>query len=39
MKPREQGGVVDARLNVYGVRNLKIAGNFPTIFWTDLFSI
>ena len=31
MKPREQGGVVDARLNVYGVQNLKIAGNFPTI--------
>ena len=26
MKPREQGGVVDARLNVYGVQNLKIAG-------------
>ena len=31
MKPREQGGVVDARLNVYGVQNLKIAGNYPTI--------
>ena len=26
MKPRERGGVVDARLNVYGVQNLKIAG-------------
>lgn len=26
MKPREMGGVVDARLNVYGVENLKIAG-------------
>ncbi|KAJ8519059.1 hypothetical protein ONZ45_g3964 [Pleurotus djamor] len=25
MKPREQGGVVDARLNVYGVHNLKVA--------------
>jgi len=25
MKPREQGGVVDARLNVYGVQNLKVA--------------
>ncbi|KAJ7158530.1 GMC oxidoreductase-domain-containing protein [Mycena filopes] len=24
MKPRNQGGVVDARLNVYGVRNLKV---------------
>ena len=23
MKPREQGGVVDARLNVYGTQNLK----------------
>ena len=28
MKPRERGGVVDARLNVYGVQNLKIAGNY-----------
>ena len=26
MKPREQGGVVDERLNVYGVQNLKVAG-------------
>ncbi|KAF9036278.1 alcohol oxidase-like protein [Panaeolus papilionaceus] len=25
MKPREKGGVVDERLNVYGVRGLKIA--------------
>ncbi|KAN0140561.1 GMC oxidoreductase domain containing protein, partial [Lactarius tabidus] len=25
MKPREQGGVVDAKLNVYGVRGLKVA--------------
>ncbi|PPQ64204.1 hypothetical protein CVT24_008622 [Panaeolus cyanescens] len=25
MKPREKGGVVDENLNVYGVRNLKIA--------------
>ncbi|KAJ6541035.1 hypothetical protein DFH09DRAFT_1089596 [Mycena vulgaris] len=25
MKPREQSGVVDARLNVYGVKNLKVA--------------
>lgn len=25
MKPREQGGVVDPRLNVYGVQNLKVA--------------
>jgi len=28
MKPREHGGVVDERLNVYGVQNLKIAGNY-----------
>ena len=25
MKPREKGGVVDSRLNVYGVSGLKIA--------------
>ncbi|ESK87098.1 alcohol oxidase [Moniliophthora roreri MCA 2997] len=25
MKPRNQGGVVDSRLNVYGVTNLKVA--------------
>jgi alcohol oxidase len=25
MKPREEGGVVDARLNVYGVQGLKVA--------------
>lgn len=25
MKPREEGGVVDSRLNVYGVENLKVA--------------
>ncbi|KAF7319680.1 Alcohol oxidase [Mycena kentingensis (nom. inval.)] len=25
MKPRENGGVVDSKLNVYGVRNLKVA--------------
>ena len=25
MKPREQGGVVDAKLNVYGLRGLKVA--------------
>jgi hypothetical protein len=28
MKAREQGGVVDERLNVYGVQNLKVAGNY-----------
>lgn len=26
MKPREEGGVVDPRLNVYGMQNLKVAG-------------
>ena len=33
MKPREQGGVVDDRLNVYGVQGLKIAGKYhpPTL--------
>ncbi|KAJ6590478.1 GMC oxidoreductase-domain-containing protein [Mycena vulgaris] len=25
MKPLEQGGVVDSRLNVYGIKNLKVA--------------
>ena len=25
MKPRERGGVVDSRLNVFGVRRLKVA--------------
>jgi alcohol oxidase len=29
MKPREEGGVVDARLNVYGTQNLKVAGMPP----------
>jgi alcohol oxidase len=24
MKPREQGGVVDSSLNVYGTQNLKV---------------
>jgi len=28
MKPRAEGGVVDKYLNVYGTRNLKIAGEF-----------
>ena len=26
MKPRDKGGVVDPRLNVYGVIGLKVAG-------------
>ncbi len=25
MKPRDHNGVVDARLNVYGIQNLKVA--------------
>lgn len=29
MKPREKGGVVDPKLNVYGVENLKVAGRSP----------
>lgn len=26
MKPRAEKGVVDAKLNVYGVKGLKVAG-------------
>lgn len=26
MKPREQAGVVDSSLSVYGIQNLKVAG-------------
>lgn len=26
MKPRGKGGVVDERLNVYGLKGLKVAG-------------
>jgi hypothetical protein len=36
MKPREKGGVVDQRLNVYGVQNLKVAGmvvSFLTLYF------
>ena len=29
MKRRSERGVVDSRLNVYGVEGLKIAGAFP----------
>lgn len=31
MKTREKGGVVDSRLNVYGVDGLKVAGGFSCI--------
>ena len=27
MKRRDQGGVVDERLNVYGIKGLKVAGS------------
>ena len=37
MKPREQDGVVDDRLNVYGVQNLKIAGNYYPTFCKYIF--
>lgn len=32
MRPREQGGVVDARLNVYGIQSLKVVGTFSLSF-------
>lgn len=31
MKPREQGGVVDSALNVYGVKGLKVAGMYLNV--------
>ena len=31
MRPREMGGVVDPKLNVYGVENLKVAGTCFTL--------
>ena len=30
MKPRAEGGVVDGRLNVFGVQRLKVVGKCPT---------
>ena len=33
MKPRERGGVVDSKLNVYGVKGLKVAGQFKFYFY------
>lgn len=39
MKPQADGGVVDARLNVYGTSNLKVAGKFflPSTFFFPIF--
>jgi alcohol oxidase len=31
MKPRDKGGVLDERLNVYGVEGLKVAGTLFTV--------
>ena len=31
MKSRDQDGVVDDKLNVYGVKNLKLAGQFSFV--------
>ncbi|CAE6449169.1 unnamed protein product [Rhizoctonia solani] len=31
MKPKEKGGRVDTRLNVYGINNLKIAGKWRSL--------
>lgn len=36
MKPREQGGVVDKNLSVYGVKNLKVVGMFFHLIGRDL---
>ena len=38
MKPHEQGGVVDSRLNVYGIKDLKVAGIVYTQFSTCILS-
>ena len=35
MKAREQSGVVDERLNVYGVQNLKVAGKCLLFFFVQ----
>ena len=36
MKARERGGVVDERLNVYGVQNLKVAGKCLPFFFEKI---
>ena len=35
--PREQGGLVYERMNVYCVQNSKIAGNYPTTFFSLIY--
>lgn len=37
MMPREEGGVVDSRLNVYGVEGLKVAGMSLVVIVRALF--
>ena len=37
MKPRQEGGVVDNKLNVYGIQCLKVAGEFNSR-WHESFS-
>ena len=41
MAPREKGGALDARLNVYGTKGLKCAGqySFPSFHTIHLHSI
>ena len=34
MKPREQSGVVDSSLNVYGVEGLKVCGELDLYLWS-----
>lgn len=37
MRQREKGGVVDSRLNVYGVQGLKVAGQSILLIVTGIF--
>ena len=40
MKPRNQGGVVDPRLNVYGTQNLKVAGmSLLCFYWWHIVNV
>ena len=36
MMPREKGGVVDSRLNVYGTDGLKVAGAYQLVTLTAM---